>query len=471
MFLVSKGLWNIVQGINVLPGYVDTGSVEDVAGSSTRAGVVCSTAAAVCAVLSTVEQIRCDNRDGQAYAVIALFIKRNITPHIRSVKPTRQTWDILAREVFSDHSLVQSVLDALPESTFASTWRLVTEDKLDAARYDILVSKLLQLEVQSRQNRARQCAVDEAFVAAQQRRSGKNVNSSNSSSTSKAIAVTSFTGSNNKSEKTDDKGKKKMSLNLKKHRPRLDELCLERFPQHSRTLIQSWILQGKVLVDGQPVLKAGVRLSQKSEVKIIAEVPKYVCRAGYKLEAAIAHFKCDISEKVVLDAGLSTGGFTDCLLQSGAACVYGVDVGYGQVADKIRTDKRVHVLERTNLRHLSSLPQPVDIATLDLSFISILTVMPAVSALMKESSILLTLIKPQFEAQRSQVGSGGIVRDPAVHKEVLKKVVTGVESRGFRCEGWIESPLKGADGNIEFLACFKRGAPLLLSDLSTPFCS
>ncbi|KAI5068114.1 hypothetical protein GOP47_0016459 [Adiantum capillus-veneris] len=250
------------------------------------------------------------------------------------------------------------------------------------------------------------------------------------------------------------------SAKLKKPRPRLDELCQERFPQHSRTLIQSWILQGKVLVDGQPVLKAGVRLSLKSEVKIIAEVPKYVCRAGYKLEAAIEHFKCDVSEKVVLDAGLSTGGFTDCLLQSGAACVYGIDVGYGQVADKIRTDRRVHVLERTNLRHLSSLPQPVDIATLDLSFISILTVMPAVSALMKESSTLITLIKPQFEAQRSQVGSGGIVRDPAVHKEVIDKVVAGVEGHDFRCDGWIESPLKGADGNIEFLACFKRGAPL-----------
>lgn len=246
------------------------------------------------------------------------------------------------------------------------------------------------------------------------------------------------------------------SVNVKKQKQRLDELCQDRFPQHSRTLIQSWILQGKVLVDGQPLVKAGVRISPKSDVKIIAQVPKYVCRAGYKLEAAIEHFKCDVSGKVALDAGLSTGGFTDCLLQAGAACVYGVDVGYGQVAEKIRTDRRVHILERTNLRHLSTLPQLVDIATLDLSFISILMVMRAVCALMKANSTLLALIKPQFEAQRCQVGSGGIVRNPAIHKEVVERVIAGIEGHGFRCEGWIESPLKGTEGNTEFLACFRR---------------
>lgn len=246
---------------------------------------------------------------------------------------------------------------------------------------------------------------------------------------------------------------------IRKHKKRLDELCQERFPQYSRSMIQSWILQGKVLVDGQPIGKAGASILSKSDVKIIAEVPKYVCRAGYKLEAAIEHFRCDITGKVALDAGLSTGGFSDCLLQAGAAYVYGVDVGYGQVAEKIRIDERVHILERTNLRHLSSLPQLVDVATLDLSFISILLVMPAVRGLMKTHSTLITLIKPQFEARRSQVGGGGIVRDPAVHKEVLERVIAGVEDHGFICEGWIESPLKGADGNIEFLACFRRNCP------------
>lgn len=153
---------------------------------------------------------------------------------------------------------------------------------------------------------------------------------------------------------------------------------------------------------------------------------------------------------------MSTGGFTDCLLQYGASYVYGVDVGYGQVADKIRRDERVCVIERTNLRYLSGLPQKVDLVTLDLSFISILLVMPAVVNAMKEEATLVTLVKPQFEARRSQVGSGGIVRDPKVHQEVLEKIIKGVENFGFQSKGWIESPLKGAEGNTEFLVCFSR---------------
>ncbi|KAB1226549.1 putative rRNA methyltransferase YqxC [Morella rubra] len=153
---------------------------------------------------------------------------------------------------------------------------------------------------------------------------------------------------------------------------RLDEICLERFQQYSRTFIQSWILQGKVFVNGKVVNKAGTPVSEQAVVQIRAEVPKYVCRAGYKLEAAIEQLGIDVSGKVALDSGLSTGGFTDCLLQYGASFVYGVDVGYGQVAEKIRRDERVCVIERTNLRYLSSLPQKVDLVTLDLSFISIL---------------------------------------------------------------------------------------------------
>nr|XP_033508906.1 hemolysin A isoform X2 [Nicotiana tomentosiformis] len=204
----------------------------------------------------------------------------------------------------------------------------------------------------------------------------------------------------------------------KKKKRRLDELCLERFQQYSRTFIQSWILQGKVLVDGKVVNKAGSQISDKAVVEIMAEVPKYVCRGGHKLEAAIENLGIDVAGKVALDSGLSTGGFTDCLLQYGASFVYGVDVGYGQVADKIRRDERVSVIERTNLRYLSELPQKVDLVTLDLSFISILLVMPAVVNLMKEEATLVTLIKPQFEARRSQVGGGGIVRDPLVHQEL-----------------------------------------------------
>ncbi|KAM0904033.1 hypothetical protein ACQ4PT_018269 [Festuca glaucescens] len=249
---------------------------------------------------------------------------------------------------------------------------------------------------------------------------------------------------------------KSQKIQPPKKKKRLDEVCLERFQQYSRTYIQSWIIQGKVHVNGRVVNKAGTQVSDKSVIEIKAEIPKYVCRAGHKLEAAIKEFGVDCDGKVALDSGLSTGGFTDCLLQHGASHVYGVDVGYGQVAEKIRVHEHVSVIERTNLRHLDKLPQLVDLVTLDLSFISILVVMPAVVKVMKTDSALITLIKPQFEARRSQVGKGGIVRDPLVHKEVLDRIISGIEKFGFRNEGWIESPLKGAEGNIEFLACFQR---------------
>ncbi|XP_030514068.1 hemolysin A [Rhodamnia argentea] len=251
---------------------------------------------------------------------------------------------------------------------------------------------------------------------------------------------------------------KSQKLQPHKKKKRLDEVCLERYQQYSRNIIQSWILQGKVFVNGKVVNKAGAPVSDQSNVEIIAEIPKYVCRAGYKLEAAIEQLGVDVEGKVALDSGLSTGGFTDCLLQYGALLVYGVDVGYGQVADKIRRDERVSVIERTNLRYLPGLPQKVDLVTLDLSFISILLVMPAVVNVMKEEATLVTLVKPQFEARRSQVGGGGIVRDPLVHQEVLEKIIDGVENFGFQKKGWIESPLKGAEGNTEFLVCFNRTA-------------
>ncbi|KAG2294025.1 hypothetical protein Bca52824_040694 [Brassica carinata] len=228
----------------------------------------------------------------------------------------------------------------------------------------------------------------------------------------------------------------------KNKKQRLDEACLERYQEYSRTLIQSWILQGKVLVDGKRASKAGMPVGNDVSIKITAEVPKYVCRGGLKLEAAIEKLDVDVSEKVVLDSGLSTGGFTDCLLRYGAAHVYGVDVGYGQVADKIRNDKRVTVMERTNVRYLPGLPQKVDVVTLDLSFISILKVMPAVMNVMNEDATLVTLVKPQFEARRSQV---------------LERIINGVENFGFTNKGFIESPIKGADGNIEFLVRFDRG--------------
>ncbi|KAF6137514.1 hypothetical protein GIB67_031793 [Kingdonia uniflora] len=257
-------------------------------------------------------------------------------------------------------------------------------------------------------------------------------------------------------------------LQALKKKKRLDEVCLERYQEYSRTYIQSWIIQGKVFVDGRVVNKAGTPVSDKSVVEIIAQVPKYVCRAGYKLEAAIEQLSVDVAGKVVLDSGLSTGGFTDCLLQYGASFVYGVDVGYGQVAEKVRRDERVCIIERTNLRYLSELPQKVNLVTLDLSFISILLVMPAVVNVMKSEATLVTLVKPQFEARRSQVGGGGIVRDPLVHQEVLERIIKGVENFGFCNKGWIESPLKGAEGNTEFLVRFDRISEKTADNLPEP---
>lgn len=245
----------------------------------------------------------------------------------------------------------------------------------------------------------------------------------------------------------------------KSGKQRLDELTIARYPEFSRTVVQSWIAQGKVLVDGQPVTKAGTKVKSTVAVDIIAEQPKFVCRGGLKLEKALDHFGIDVDGCVCLDSGLSTGGFTDCMLQRGATKVYGVDVGYGQVAEKIRVHPRAVVLERTNLRYLQPLPDAVDVAALDLSFISVLKVLPAVAATMRNDGKgkLVVLIKPQFEARRSQIGAKGVVRDPAVHEEVIKRVVDGAAEIGFAYVAHTVSPIKGAkEGNTEFLAYFTR---------------
>ena len=243
---------------------------------------------------------------------------------------------------------------------------------------------------------------------------------------------------------------------LKGPKQRLDELTAARNPNLSRTVVQSWIAQGKVLVDGQPVTKAGTKVKPSVEIGVIAEQPKFVCRAGLKLEKALAHFNVDVTGLVALDSGLSTGGFTDCLLQSGAKKVYGVDVGYGQVAEKIRQDERVVLMERTNLRYVKELPDIIDIVTLDLSFISVLKVLPAICKVLKPGGTLLVLIKPQFEAKRSQIGSKGVVRDTKVHAEVIENVVQGAKTYGFDYIDHTVSPIKGAkEGNTEFLAHFK----------------
>lgn len=238
---------------------------------------------------------------------------------------------------------------------------------------------------------------------------------------------------------------------------RLDLIIQERYPNLSRNQIQSFILQRKVKVNDQIVDKAGTQVTLDAKIDLEDETPKFVSRAGFKLEGALDNFKIDVTGLVVLDAGISTGGFTDCLLQRGAKRVYGVDVGFGIVHEKLRHDPRVILYEKTNLRYLDSLPELVDLATLDLSFISLLKVMPAVCKLLKPNARIITLIKPQFEAEREEIRRGGIVKDDDVHKRVIEKIKSGIAEFGFEMIDLMESPIKGdKSGNKEFLALYKR---------------
>lgn len=244
---------------------------------------------------------------------------------------------------------------------------------------------------------------------------------------------------------------------MAQEKKRLDVLIQEQHQSLSRNHIQSLIVQGKVLVDGVPATKSGTQTLVEAIITLNQEEPKYVSRAGFKLEAALEGFNVNVTGLVALDAGISTGGFTDCLLQHGAKKVYGVDVGYGQVHEKIRRDARVVLLEKTNLRYLESLPEKVDLVTLDLSFISLLKVIPAIKALIKPSAQIITLIKPQFEAERHEVGRGGIISNSAVHDAVIEKIKAGMREFGFTMVGVIDSPIVGATaGNKEFLALFTQ---------------
>ena len=283
--------------------------------------------------------------------------------------------------------------------------------------------------------------------------------------------VDAFTRDKNSSE-----GEKRTPVPKQKRR-RLDEVCAELYPEYSRNVIQSFIAQGKVLVDDRPVTKSGTQIdpSRSGAIRLTAQVPRYVCRAGLKMQGALEAFfgTKEMSEsqrqslfngRVGLDAGLSTGGFTDCLLQHGMDHVYGVDVGYGQVAEKIRVDTRVTVMERTNLRHLrrSDIPEisprGIDFVSLDVSFISTLKMREAVCDIMEAKGDLILLIKPQFEAGKDNIGAGGVVRDVQVREEVVSRVVQGWEDVGFQCGLVVESPITGAtSGNIEYLAHLKRG--------------
>ena len=246
---------------------------------------------------------------------------------------------------------------------------------------------------------------------------------------------------------------------------RLDKLLVDRGLAASRERAQALILAGKVLVDEQKLEKAGAQVAEDISIRLLGEDLKFVSRGGLKLERALDHWKIDVSGKACLDVGASTGGFTDCLLQRGAARVIAVDTGYGQMDFKLRSESRVHLLEKTNARYLTreAIGQIVDFIVMDVSFISATLVLPAViSAGFPESQDerqgrqMIVLVKPQFEAGREHVGKGGIVRDPAAHKAAVEKVRKAVSGLGCDKIEVIESPILGAEGNREFLlyACF-----------------
>jgi 23S rRNA (cytidine1920-2'-O)/16S rRNA (cytidine1409-2'-O)-methyltransferase len=234
---------------------------------------------------------------------------------------------------------------------------------------------------------------------------------------------------------------------------RIDTLLIERRLVESRQKAQSLIMAGQVLVDGHVIDKPGRRIPESAQVTL-REGPPYVSRGGIKLAHALDRFGVNVSDRITADIGASTGGFTDCILQRGARKVYAVDVGYGQLAWKLRQDPRVVVLDRTNVRYLESLPEPVDLATVDVSFISLELVLPQVVKLLRPEGEILTLIKPQFEAGRDQVGKGGVVKDSAVHRMVLEKVAALATREGLRVRGFIPSPIRGPAGNVEFFAHF-----------------
>lgn len=231
---------------------------------------------------------------------------------------------------------------------------------------------------------------------------------------------------------------------------RLDTFLTEKGLAESRSKAQSLIMAGKVRVDGEIKTKAGMQVSTESEVRLITDLP-YVSRGGLKLVAALDAFKIEPGGAICADIGASTGGFTDVLLQRGATRVYAIDVGYGQLAWRLRQDERVVVMERTNARYLEGLPEPVSLVTIDVSFISLKLILPAAIKWLTPSAVVIALVKPQFEAGKAQVGKGGVVRDQEVHRQVLEEVTIYAENIGLEILGLIVSPIIGPAGNHEFL--------------------
>ena len=239
-----------------------------------------------------------------------------------------------------------------------------------------------------------------------------------------------------------------------KIKKRLDVLLVERLYADSRTKAQAIIMSGNVYVNGQKADKPGTSFEETVEIEVRGAVCPYVSRGGLKLEKALRDFGVKPEGYVCSDSGASTGGFTDCLLQQGAKKVFAIDVGYGQLDWKIRSDERVVVMERTNIRYVApeDLGEPLDLSVIDVSFIGLEIVLPTIKTLLKQDSgQVLCLIKPQFEAGKENVGKKGVVRDPKIHKMVLDNFVSLVKSLDFRILGLTFSPVKGPEGNIEFL--------------------
>jgi len=258
---------------------------------------------------------------------------------------------------------------------------------------------------------------------------------------------------------------------------RLDVLLTKRGLAGSRTEAQRLIRAGEVRVAGQIADKPGVQTATNAEITVEAR-PRFVGRGGEKLEAALARFGLDVTEMVAADVGASTGGFTDCLLQCGACRVYAIDVGYGQLAWRLRNDPRVVVMERTNARYLENLPEPVDLVTADVSFISLRLILPAAVGWLPPPSPphregrrdVLALIKPQFEAGPRYVEKGGVVRDPEVHRRVLEHVLRAAAELDLGLHGLMPSPLRGPAGNVEFLGWWRFGVEGLESETTISAC-
>jgi 23S rRNA (cytidine1920-2'-O)/16S rRNA (cytidine1409-2'-O)-methyltransferase len=238
---------------------------------------------------------------------------------------------------------------------------------------------------------------------------------------------------------------------------RLDVCLVDKNLAPSRQRAQALILAGRVLVNHEPANKPGIRVSGDDTISIKGSDMPYVSRGGIKLAQALTQYRIDVSGLQCMDVGASTGGFTDCLLQNGAAHVVAVDVGYGQIAWKLRQDPRVTVLERSNIRYLTveSVPVPVDLTVIDVSFISLKIVIPAIKKFLKARASVIALIKPQFEVGRNRVGKGGVVKDPALHTEVNQTLMQFFETVGFRVQDIVPSPITGPKGNKEFLCYMK----------------